>query len=532
MGQDVMMGQDFQKVLVANRGEIARRIVRTLREMGLESVAIFSEADRDAPHAAEADEAVFVGAAPSTESYLNQEAILGAARAVGAGAIHPGYGFLSENAEFAERCVEAGLVFIGPPAEAIRSMGDKAAAKALAAKAGVPVLEGFALADVDAGEVEQLATELGFPLLVKAAAGGGGKGMRAVREVAELEQALVAARREAEGAFGDGSLLLERLVTAPRHVEVQILADAQGHTVHCFERDCSIQRRHQKVFEEAPSPAVDPELRERLGAAAVDLARAVDYRGAGTVEFLLDSNGEFYFLEMNTRLQVEHPVTECITGLDLVRLQVEVAQGQPLPFEQADLAISGHAIEARLYAEDPSNDFLPATGTVALWRVPELPGLRVDSGVEAGSEVSVHYDPMLAKVIAQGTTRDEALRRLHRGLAELALGGPTNNREFLLAVLEHDAFRTGEVDTHFLERHDTRARTPEPKALEAHAIVAMLHRFLHRRARPGSLPPGVPSGWRNNPWRPQEELFEHADESVAVRYVVAGGRAVQRLGGE
>ncbi len=518
----------FHKVLVANRGEIARRIFRTLREMGLETVAVYSDADRDAPHVAEADEAVRIGAAPSAESYLDSDAVIAAARAAGAGAVHPGYGFLAENAGFAERCAEEGLVFVGPSPEAIRWMGNKTEAKALAAKVGVPVVDGFSPHGMDAEAIRQQAEELGFPVLIKAAAGGGGKGMRAVAERSDLDASLAAAAREAEAAFGDGPLLIERLVEAPRHVEVQILGDAHGHVVHCFERDCSVQRRHQKIFEESPSPAVDDELRERMGEAAVKLAKAVDYRGAGTVEFLLEESDSFFFLEMNTRLQVEHPVTEAVTGLDLVRLQIEIAQGLPLGFEQSGLELSGHAVEARLYAEDPANDFLPAIGTVGLWSIPELPGLRIDSGVEQGDEVTIHYDPLLAKVIAHGRDRAEALRRLHRGLSELAAGGLATNRDFLLAVLEHDAFHRGDADTAFVDQHlpaAARARPAGAEILELHAVAATLHLCHRRRQQPGPVPAGIPSGWRNNRWRPQEQAFEQRDagQRLSVRYVHRGG---------
>ena len=512
----------LQKVLVANRGEIARRIFRTLREMGLATVAVYSDADRDAAHVQEADEAVRIGPASSTESYLDQEAVIAAAKAVGAQAIHPGYGFLAENARFAERCGEARLVFIGPTPEAIRHMGNKAEAKALAAKVGVPVLDGFSLDNLDGEVIRQKAEKLGYPLLIKAAAGGGGKGMRVVSEPSDLDAALASAAREAEAAFGDGSLLVERFLASPRHVEIQILGDAHGRVLHLFERDCSVQRRHQKVFEESPSPAVDAELRVRMGEAAVALARAVGYRGAGTVEFLLEASGDFYFLEMNTRLQVEHPVTEAVTGVDLVRLQIDVAQGLPLRFEQSDLELSGHAIEARLYAEDPQKDFVPATGTVSLWAVPELPGLRIDSGAEQGDEVGIHYDPMLAKVIAHGRDRAEALRRLHRGLSELALGGLVTNRDFLLAVLEHDAFRRGDIDTAFLDRHlpaASRVRSVDAEVLDLHAVAATLHLFNERRQGPSPVPAGIPTGWRNNRWRSQEQAFEHANGRLIVRYV-------------
>ena len=519
---------DFATVLVANRGEIARRIFRTLRAMGLGSVAVFSDADGEALHVADADVAVRLGPAPSAESYLDFDAVIAAARTTGAGAIHPGYGFLSENADFAERCRAEGLVFIGPTPEAIRRMGDKSEAKAIARRVGVPVLEGLPIADLDRKTIHRHAEELGFPLLIKAAAGGGGKGMRTVTDPDQLDDSLEAAAREAQAAFGDPSLMLERRVVRARHIEVQILAGHHGRTLHLFERDCSLQRRHQKVFEEAPSPAVDPELRQRLGDAAVALAQAVDYRGAGTVEFLLDLDAPnpargFYFLEMNTRLQVEHPVTEAITGLDLVRLQIEVAQGRAL--DLAPPTITGHAIEARLYAEDPATGFLPATGTVALWAPPEHPGLRIDSGVEQGSEVGIHYDPMLAKVIAHGKDRDEALRRLRRGLSELAVGGLTTNREFLLAVLGGDGFRRGEVDTGTLERDLPTLLVGagiDRQALTWHVVAVTLDRIEERRRRPGPLPAGVPIGWRahRDPW--QEELWEHGTERLAVRYRAQG----------
>ena len=410
----------LRKVLVANRGEIACRVLRTLRGMGIPSVAVYSDADASAVFVREADEAVRIGPAPASESYLDSARILEAAGAVGADAVHPGYGFLSENAEFAAACARAGLVFIGPTVDAIRRMGSKVEAKALMQAAGVPVLSGFAAAGLSDAEIATRGAALGYPLLVKASAGGGGKGMRVVREPGALVAALGAARREAKAAFGDDALLIERWVEVARHVEVQILGDAHGGLVHLFERDCSLQRRHQKVIEEAPAPALDPALRAQLCAAAVAAGKAIGYVGAGTVEFLLAGDGRFHFLEVNTRLQVEHPVTEAITRFDLVRLQIEVAEGRALPFEQGDVRAEGHAIEARLYAEDPAQGFLPATGRLALWAAPVLPGLRVEAGVEAGVTVGVHYDPLLAKLIAHGATRDEARRRLTRGAARIS----------------------------------------------------------------------------------------------------------------
>jgi acetyl-CoA carboxylase biotin carboxylase subunit len=510
------------RILVANRGEIARRVLRTLREMGIASVAVYSDADADAPHVGEADEAARIGPAPSLESYLDIGRILHAARAVGADAIHPGYGFLAENASFAERCEQAGLVFIGPPVDAIRKMGSKIEAKAIMGKAGVPIIPGFAAEGLSDGDIASEIGKIGLPVLLKASAGGGGKGMRIVRDLAALGEALAGARREAEAAFGDSTLLVERYFDSPRHIEVQIFGDAQGRVLHCFERECSIQRRYQKVIEEAPSPAVDEALRTRLGAAAVTAGETIGYVGAGTVEFLLDASGEFYFLEMNTRLQVEHPVTEAVTGLDLVQMQIRVAQGHPLPLTQDQISLCGHAIEARLYAEDPAEDFLPATGRVALWEPHPLPGLRYDSGVEEGTEVSVHYDPMLAKVIAHGATRDEATARLTHALRHLGVAGITTNRALLLSVLTHAAFATGDLDTHFIERHlppEARRAPRDPESLRVHAAAAALYGHERRRAGGGPLPPSILSGWRNNRWRPQDVRFEAYGETIEVRYV-------------
>ena len=522
------MGRTFEKVLVANRGEIARRIFRTVRQMGLASVAVYSDADAHAPHVAEADEAVRIGPAPSRESYLAIERVIDAARKVGADAIHPGYGFLSENAEFAAACADAGLTFIGPPVEAIRRMGSKIEAKSIMTATGVPVVPGIAGAGLGDNAIAAEARKLGLPLLIKASAGGGGKGMRIVRERGELADALAAARREASNAFGDDTLLLERYFDRPRHIEIQIFGDTHGHVIHLFERECSIQRRYQKIIEEAPSVAVDATMRERMGAAAVAAAKAIGYVGAGTVEFIVDRSGAFYFLEVNTRLQVEHPVTEMVTGLDLVRLQILVAQGEPLPIGQDDLAIDGHAIEARLYAEDPANDFLPATGRVVLWQTPALPGVRYDSGVETGSEVGIHYDPLLAKIIAHAPTRDQAIARLTGALRRLGIAGVTTNRELLIAVLAHPAFASGAVDTHFIERNlpaDTRAGARDRVADEASAVAAALYQHdLRRRVAPGPLPASIPSGWRNNRWRPQYAAYRIAGDEIEVRYVAVDER--------
>jgi acetyl-CoA carboxylase biotin carboxylase subunit len=514
-----------RKVLVANRGEIARRVFRTLRAMGIASVAVFSDADADAPHVADADEAVRIGPPPSRESYLAIERILAAAAQVGADAVHPGYGFLAENADFAARCAGAGLVFIGPPIDAIRRMGSKIEAKAIMAAAGVPVVPGTVGTGLGDVELAAEAKKIGVPILIKASAGGGGKGMRIVRDLVALPEALAAARREASNAFGDDTLLLERYFDAPRHVEIQIFGDTHGTVVHCFERECSIQRRYQKIIEEAPSPAVTPELRARMGAAAVAAGKAIGYVGAGTVEFILDATGAFYFLEVNTRLQVEHPVTEAITGLDLVRWQIQVAQDEPIPLAQDALAMDGHAIEARLYAEDPANDFLPATGRLAIWHPVPAAGVRYDSGVERGSVVGIHYDPLLAKIVAHGTTREEATARLARALRTLGVAGVTTNRALLRAILDHPAFQAGALDTHFIERHlpaAARADVHEPEEERAHAVVAALAGHERRRRAGGPLPPSIPSGWRNNRWRPQEQTFRLGDGTLVVEYVASG----------
>ncbi|MBI3770670.1 MAG: ATP-grasp domain-containing protein [Deltaproteobacteria bacterium] len=516
------MARVFERVLVANRGEIARRIFRTLRAMGIASVAVYSDADADAPHVAEADEAVRVGAAPSRESYLAIARILAAAEQVGADAVHPGYGFLSENAEFAARCGEKGIAFIGPTVDAIRRMSSKIEAKAIMAAAGVPVVPGTSGAGLADEALVAAAGALGLPLLIKASAGGGGKGMRIVRDLAVLPDALAAARREAASAFGNDTLLLERYFEAPRHVEIQIFGDTQGTVVHCFERECSIQRRYQKIIEEAPSPALDAHLRARMAAAAVAAGKAIGYVGAGTVEFILDAAGAFYFLEVNTRLQVEHPVTEAITSLDLVRWQILIAQGEPIPVVQDALAITGHAIEARLYAEDPANDFLPAHGRIAIWDPPELPGLRYDSGVARDTTVGIHYDPLLAKIIAHGATRAQAIARLVHALRCLGVAGVTTNRDLLLAVLTHPAFGAGALDTHFIDRHlppTARVASRDAVADRTHAIVAALAAHERRRRAGGPLPASIPSGWRNNRWRPQEQTFRVGDETIAVRYV-------------
>ncbi|HIQ52496.1 MAG TPA: acetyl-CoA carboxylase biotin carboxylase subunit, partial [Pseudomonas pachastrellae] len=444
----------IDSLLIANRGEIACRIMRTARELGIATVAVHSDTDRDALHVRCADQAVNLGGARPSESYLRAEAIIAAAKATGAQAIHPGYGFLSENADFARAVDAAGLIFVGPPASAIDAMGSKSAAKALMDAAGVPLVPGYH-GDDQALETFRLeAAKIGYPVLLKAAAGGGGKGMKVVESEAQLSEALSSAQREAQAAFGDARMLVEKYVLQPRHVEIQVFADQHGNAVYLAERDCSIQRRHQKVVEEAPAPGLSPELRRAMGEAAVTAARAIGYVGAGTVEFLLDARGDFFFMEMNTRLQVEHPVTELITGQDLVAWQLHVAQGQPLPLRQEQIVLRGHAVEVRLYAEDPEQDFLPASGELTLYREPAA-GVerRVDSGVVEGDRVSPFYDPMLSKLIAWGEDRETARRRLLAMLAEQQLGGVHSNLAFLRRVLAHPAFAAAELDTGFIARH-------------------------------------------------------------------------------
>lgn len=439
--------------LIANRGEIAVRIIRACRELGITSVAVYSDADSTARHVRMADQAYPIGAASPAESYLNIDTLIAVAREAGCDCVHPGYGFLSENETFAEAVIAARLVWIGPPPDAIRLMGVKTEARALMEKAGVPLVPGFQ-SDI-AGDADFIAAadRIGFPVMVKAAGGGGGKGIRVVHDPRDLPDALAAARREAQNAFGDPRVFLERFIERARHIEIQVLADSHGHTVHLFERECSAQRRHQKVIEESPSPLLTPESRARMGEAAVEAARAVGYVNAGTVEFIASESGDFYFLEMNTRLQVEHPVTEMVTGLDIVKLQFAIASGDPLPFAQDDLAQRGHAIEARLYAEDAAAGFLPAIGTLIRFVPPSGLGVRVDSGVESGDAITIHYDPMIAKIIVHDRTRDDAIRRLDAALRETVILGMTTNLAFLRALINHPAFAAGQVDTSFIERH-------------------------------------------------------------------------------
>lgn len=458
----------FRRVLIANRGEIAVRVIRTCREMGIESVAVYSDADASALHTTLADRSVHIGPAAATDSYLNIARLVEAAVQTAAEAVHPGYGFLSENETFAAACAASGVVFIGPPPAALALMGSKIAARRAAEQAGVPVVPGGIPADQSDAALREVATRTGFPVLLKPAEGGGGIGMKVVREPEALLAAAAQARREAEAAFGDGTLYVERLIERPRHIEIQVLADAHGHVVHLFERECSLQRRHQKVVEESPSVAVVPSLRRRLGEAAVAIARAAGYQNAGTVEFLVEGSGnaaQFYFLEMNARLQVEHPITEAVTGVDLVRAQLGIAAGEALPWAQDALWQRGHAIEVRIYAEDPRQRFLPQAGRLLLYRQPSMPGIRVDAGVVEGSDVSVHYDPLLAKLIAYGESRDAARRRAIAALEQFPILGITTNAPYLREVLQHQRFVAGDLDTHFLDsEHDalTVALATEP----------------------------------------------------------------------
>ena len=527
----------FKRLLIANRGEIACRVIRTARQLGIRCIAVWSDADEDALHVEMADEAYRIGPAPARESYLDIGAILGAAERAGAGAVHPGYGFLSENADFAEACAARGIVFVGPPVGAIRAMGSKSEAKRLMSGAGVPLVPGYHGADQSPERLRREAEALGWPVLLKASAGGGGRGMRAVERAEDFDAALAGAKREAAAAFGDDAMLIERYVTQSRHVEVQVFADRHGNFVHLFERDCSAQRRHQKVIEEAPAPGVGGELRAAMCEAAIAAARAIGYEGAGTVEFLLDRGGEFWFMEMNTRLQVEHPVTELVTGTDLVEWQLRVASGEPLPLTQDAIAIRGHAIEARLYAEDPARGFLPSTGRLDHLRLPESEapsgagtgtdhvspganGVRVDTGVRAGDTVSMYYDPMIAKVVAWGPDRDAAADRLAAALAATEVVGLSANAEFLHALVTHARFRAADIHTRFIEERmedlipaDADPPTEDDLAVAAWAIAA------RDDAAAGESPGVVDGAGGGDPWSPWNRRDHWRMNGAGVRIV-------------
>ena len=511
----------FSKILIANRGEIACRVIRTARDMGYRTVAVYSDADERALHVAQADEAVRIGPPPVRDSYLRIDALIAAAKETGADAIHPGYGFLSENDDFARACGEAGLVFIGPTPDAIQAMGNKAAAKRLMIAAGVPCVPGYEGKDQSDETLVKEAGRIGFPLMVKAAAGGGGRGMRLVTDAKDVAKAISAARSEATNAFGSGELILEKAIVDGRHVEVQVFGDTHGNVIHLGERDCSVQRRHQKVLEEAPSPAVNAALREKMGAAAVAAAKAVNYVGAGTVEFLLGADKSFYFLEMNTRLQVEHPVTEMVTGLDLVEWQLRVAAGETLPLTQTQVTLTGHAIEARLYAEDPSRNFLPQSGTIVAFAPADRKGLRTDHGIASGWTVSPFYDPMLAKVIAYGATREEARRRLIAGLDDTLLLGLADNKSFLVAMLRHPVFAAGEATTGFIGANFP-PKSEATKRATPSARVKALAAVLFGRRGVGSSP--VTAHW-NSAGPAHAPLKLGIGETVATAVVSVSGKA-------
>ncbi|CAN5754378.1 biotin carboxylase N-terminal domain-containing protein [soil metagenome] len=511
----------FTKLLIANRGEIASRIIRTAREMDIATVALYSDADRDAPYVARADESVGLPGTAPADTYLRIDLVLAAAARTGADAVHPGYGFLSENAAFAQACNDAGILFVGPSPAAITAMGSKIAAKDMMRAAGVPVLPGVTVgseADEDPASLRAAAADIGFPILVKAAYGGGGRGMRIVGDEGELVEAVHSARREAASAFGDGTVFLEKFVESPRHIEVQIFGDRHGTLVHLGERECSIQRRYQKIIEEAPSPVVDEGLRDELGRAAIAAGKALAYEGAGTVEFVMAPDGSFYFLEVNTRLQVEHPVTEMVTGVDLVRAQLLVAAGEPLPPEMLLTTPVGHAVEVRLYAEDVAAGFIPVSGTLTTLEFPTLPGIRVDAGFASGSVVSTFYDPMLAKIIGYGATRDEACSRLARALREIVIHGVVTNRDLLVGILREPEFRSGAIDTGYLQRHDpAQLMAGHADATPVHAVVAALAAQAARRAT-SSMLPGLPSGFRTLVAQPQIAAFTVDDSDIEVRY--------------
>ncbi|MBI1343532.1 MAG: acetyl-CoA carboxylase biotin carboxylase subunit [Terrimonas sp.] len=472
----------MKKILVANRGEIALRIMRTIRKMGIQSVAVYSDADRNAPHVLFADEAVCLGPAPSSESYLDGKKIIAFCKELGVDGIHPGYGFLSENADFAQAVTDAGITFIGPGPEAMRIMGSKLAAKECVKKYDIPMVPGIDKAIGDIALAKETANSIGYPVLIKASAGGGGKGMRIVEKEADLEEQMKRAISEAQASFGDGSVFIEKYVTSPRHIEIQVLADQQGNVVHLFERECSIQRRHQKVVEESPSAVVSPALRKKMGEAAVMVAKSCNYTSTGTVEFLVDDKLKFYFLEMNTRLQVEHPVTEMITGIDLVEEQIKIARGEPLGFTQDDLSIQGHALELRVYAEDPLNNFLPSIGKLTIYETPKGEGIRVDDGYREGMTIPIYYDPMIAKLVTHGNNRMEAIQKMKEAIRSYKIEGLSTTLPFGSFVFEHDAFISGHFDTHFVKNHYTPEKIKEKQKANAEiAAMVAIHYWLEQQ---------------------------------------------------
>lgn len=511
----------ISSVLIANRGEIASRIIRTCKKMGIRSVAVFSEADREALFVREADFAIGIGESVPTESYLNQSKLIDICLKNQIDAIHPGYGFLSENAAFAKKCTEAGIIFIGPRSEVIDAMGSKSKAKTLMQAHGVPVIPGYQGEDQSPKKLSEEAKKIGFPLLLKAAAGGGGKGMRIVEKAETLEENIQAAQREAQNAFGDEELIIEKYIASGRHIEFQIFGDKHGNALHLSERECSIQRRYQKIIEESPSPALDEVLRAKMGEAALKAAKALQYDNAGTVEFILDEQSqEFYFLEVNTRLQVEHPVTEEITGLDLVELQIQIAEGQKIPFAQEEIQTKGYAVECRLYAEDAQNDFMPTTGKILLWQTPNIDGLRIETAVESNSEISIYYDPMIAKLIVWDSNRANAHRKMQYVLRNLLCLGLTTNQSFLRKLFENQAFREGRYNTHFLQNDfDFEQISPSTESRHAAAIACTLLQW-HTRQGQRKLLKSLPSGWRNSFYQAQQESYqvEKEDTEIHLRY--------------
>jgi acetyl-CoA carboxylase, biotin carboxylase subunit len=489
----------FSKVLIANRGEIALRVIRSVKEMGIKTVAVYSEADRDSLHVRYADEAICIGPAPSSQSYLRGDKIIEAAKKLKADAIHPGYGFLSENEDFAQEVTDAGLVFIGPSSESIRVMGNKLSAKEAASKFKIPMVPGGDMAITTVEQGKAIAEQVGYPVLIKASAGGGGKGMRIVEHKDAFEENMQRAVSEATAAFGDGAVFVEKYIASPKHIEIQVLGDTHGNIVHLFERECSIQRRYQKVVEEAPSSAISQSTREAMGKAAVDVARSCNYFGAGTVEFILDENGNFYFLEMNTRLQVEHPVTEMITGVDLVKEMIKIAQGEKLSFAQKDLQIKGHAVELRVYAEDPANNFLPDIGKLHKYVRPQGPGIRVDDGFEQGMTVPIYYDPMIAKLVAYGKDREEAINRMIRAIQEYEIVGIENTLSFGKFVMEHIAFRSGKFDTHFVTKYFSPEKLQTEPDKASVKIAAALAGMLFTTKKTGTL--NKTEGPKKNKWK-------------------------------
>ncbi len=520
----------IQSILIANRGEIASRIIRTCKKMGIRSVAVFSDADQQAPYVSEADIAVHIGESAPAASYLDMDKIIKVAKDNKADAIHPGFGFLAENAEFARKVIKADVVWIGPHPKAIDAMGSKSEAKLLMKKHDVPVIPGYEGKDQSEGTLLEEAQKIGFPLLLKAVAGGGGKGMKIVHETAELKDAIASAKREAASAFGNDELIIEKYFSSSRHIEFQILGDKHKHAIHILERECSIQRRYQKIVEESPSPVLTNEMRNEMGIAAVNAAKALDYDNAGTVEFILTDENKFYFLEVNTRLQVEHPVTEEITGLDLVELQIQMAEGQKLSLKQEDIKANGYAIECRLYAEDPQNDFLPATGKILDWYTVDMPGVRYETGIKSGNEISIYYDPMIAKIIAHGKDRFEAIRKMRHVLSGLRCLGLTTNQQFLKDLMQHDLFIKGEYDTHFIKKHPDLITSNNHQNGILHACIATwLSRWVKREAKRNILK-ALASGWRSNFYKNQVEIYSCQDEDIELGYRFMGNHFQLQIG--